>query len=66
MSPTAFAGREIVAIARYRVVSALEKTVTVVTRQTSERLDRQGKHVADAALGLNDLRCARIGLQLAP
>ena len=53
-------------IARYSVVSTFGETVTVVTRESSERLDRQGKHVADAAVGLNDLRCAWIGLQLAP
>jgi hypothetical protein len=31
-----------------------------------ESLDWKGKHVANAALGANDARCARIGLQLAP
>jgi len=31
-----------------------------------ESLDRNGKHVANAALGLNDPRRARIGLQFAP
>jgi hypothetical protein len=31
----------------------------------SERPDRQGKHVANAAFGLDDPRRARVGLELA-
>jgi len=32
----------------------------------SNRLDRKSKYIANAALGSNDVWCARIGLQLAP
>ena len=66
ISPIPSADGEIVEIARYRFVSGLRKRATIVARQKSERLDRQGKHVADTALGLNDPRRARVGLQLAP
>src|ERR1700732_3510194 len=32
----------------------------------SEALDGKGKHIANAALGTNNARCVRSGLQLAP
>src|SRR5260221_7000198 len=85
---------EMLLFACYRVVSVLEKEVTVVAWRTtilvlevdtwaqhstclelpialfealsSARFDRQGKHVADPALGLDDTARARIGLKLAP
>src|SRR5690242_19913653 len=50
---------------RYCIVSILKNQVTVVA-EASEAFDRQGKHVADAALGSNDARRTRIGLELAP
>ena len=53
-------------IVRYRIVSALRKGVTIVARQASQRLDWQSKHVADAALCLDDLRRTRIEFQLPP
>ena len=53
-------------IVRYRIVSALRKGVTIVAGQASERLDWQSKHVADAALCLDDLWRTRIELQLSP
>jgi hypothetical protein len=51
-------------IAYYRLVSALPKSVTVVTCRTSDLLGRQGKHTADAAFGLNDPPRAWMGSQL--
>src|SRR5437588_4015824 len=50
---------------RYSIVSILKNQVTVVA-EASEAVDRQGKHVADPALGSNDAGCARIGFELAP
>src|SRR5690242_15081984 len=50
---------------RYCIVSNFKNQVTVVA-EASEAFDRQGEHVADAALGSNDARRTRIGLELAP
>ena len=40
--------------------------LTWPARNWSKALDRQGKNIADAALGLDHGRCSRINLQLAP
>src|SRR6516165_763447 len=57
--------REIVPTPCYRAVSLLRKRLRLKCGEV-EPLNRKRKHVTDASLGLNNLRCARIRLQLAP
>lgn len=52
---------------RYAEITATGKGVTVaIPPPRLERIYRNREHIADAALGLDDSRRTRIGLQLAP
>ena len=55
----------------YGIITDTVNAVATVVRTSyfhhlSERFDRQPKHIADAAQGLDHARCIRIGLQFAP
>jgi hypothetical protein len=56
---------------RYGIITSTANTVTTVVGARhfyhfSERIDRQREQVANATLGLDHARCARIDLQFAP
>src|SRR5947209_6103402 len=50
---------------RYSIVANFKNQVTLVAK-ASDAFDRQGKHVAEAALGSDDAGRTRIRLELAP
>src|ERR1700730_16704257 len=63
-------GGEILSIAYYGIVSISRNGVTAVAERhrsspSSDRFDRQGKDVTDAALRADDMGRAGIGLELA-